>query len=187
MKKLFIILWVSLIISDVTAQVVPISSVRENDASGVPLLNGQSRTVRGVVTSNTQLGIASYIQDGLYGVVVYNSTFANGVQLGDSVEVTGTIVHFRGLTEFENTTHNVLSSGNTVEPQVITVAQMNNQNCQLEEYEGKLVRINGVSMTATGTFGGNQNYEITDPTGTGTIRISVSTNIPGTNIPTGSF
>lgn len=187
MKKLVLFLIVLFVSVDGFAQLVPISTVRENDANGVPLLNGQTRTVRGFVTANTQLGIASYIQDSSYGVVVYSSNFANGVQMGDYVEVSGTIIHFRGLTEFENTTHSVISSGHTISPQVVTIAQINNQNCQLEQYEGKLIRINNVTMTGTGTFGSNVNYVINDGTGTGEMRINVATNIPGSNIPTGAF
>lgn len=166
---------------------VPISSIKQNNANGEPQLNGQVRTVTGIVTAASQFGGPGYIMDNTGGIAVFDSSFSNNVQIGDSVIVTGTITHFNGLIELANVTRTVVSSGHIVQPVVVTLAQVINQSCALEEYEGRLIRINGVTITGTGQFQANFNYRVTDATGTDTLRIDNNTNLVGTNIPTAPF
>jgi hypothetical protein len=106
------------------ADVIPISDVNENSASGAPVLMGQVVTVRGVVTVET--GILSdnndiYIQDATGGVNVLQRNFASPVvALGDSVEVTGVVGHATTSgrtslfvrTSYPGTRIRVLNSGN---------------------------------------------------------------------------
>ncbi len=71
---------------------------------------------------------------------------------------------------------------------MITLQQFNNQTWNgHEEYEGKLIRINGLTITGSGAFQPNTNYTVTDATGTGQLRIDNNTNLVGTLIPTGTF
>jgi len=184
-KYIFFILYMFLI-GQVFSQVVPISSIRMNDANGVPLLLNQTRTVTGVVTAKFGY-MQSFLQDNTAGICAYDSNFTSSVEIGDSVIVTGVIVHYNGLTEFTPVTNfSIVGSGKTVNPVVITLQQFTNQQWNgLELYESVLIRINGVTISGSGTFQGNTNYTVSDATGTypNTLRISTYTNIVGTLIP----
>lgn len=185
-KHLFFLIFTCLLIGKLYSQVVPISSVRMNDANGIPLLLNQTRTVTGVVTAKFGY-MQSFLQDNTAGICAYDSNFTSSVEIGDSVIVTGVIVHFNGLTEFTPVTNfSIVASGKTVNPVVINLQQFTNQQWNgLEQYESVLIRINSVTITGTGNFQGNTNYTVTDATGTypNTLRISTYTNIVGTLIP----
>jgi len=190
MKKIILTLTAIILFSVNTSfsQVSTIASIRVNDAYGVPLLLNQSITISGVVTA--KLGnVQSFIQDSTAGMCIYDSPFTTGVNLGDSVIVTGTLVHYNGLTEIQPVSNfTVVDTGKTFSPIVITLQQFVNQTWNgLEEYEGRLLRINGVTFSATGNFQGNYNYTVSDSTGTYTnaLRISNTTNLVGTLIPSG--
>ena len=187
MKNILVILILFLFNQCLFSQVVPIISIKQNDANGVPLLEGQTRTVKGIVTASDQFGGPAYIQDTTAGIAVYDSSLSNNVSLGDEVQVTGTISVYQGLIELTSVTYTTLSTGNSIQPEVLTLSQIINQSCTLEEFEGAFIRINNVTIAASGTFGSNVNYQISDATGTDTMRIDNSTNLVGTIIPNGSF
>ncbi|MEZ4690738.1 MAG: phospholipase D-like domain-containing protein [Ignavibacteria bacterium] len=129
------------------------------------------------------------------GIAVYYIDFSNAVSIGDSVVVTAKLSQFNGLTELVYSlvggtpSFSIISSGHPVPaPQVITLQQLNTQTWNgHEEYEGSLIRINGLTISATGTFQANTNYTVTDASGTGEIRIDNNTNLVGTAIPSGPF
>ena len=168
---------------------LPIGVVKENDSLGVPLLNNHLVTVRGIVTVANQFGGPSYIQDNSGGMGVFGSTFSTVVNIGDEVIVSGLVQPFSGLTEIVNPTlHTVLSTGNTVDPIVATAAQIAADGVGgVEVYEGRLVRINNVTVTGTGTWAANTNYPLNDPSGTTQIRIDNNTNLVGQPIPPSAF
>jgi phosphatidylserine/phosphatidylglycerophosphate/cardiolipin synthase-like enzyme len=195
MKKILnLMLIFALTISSVTfAQSdVSISSIRANNSSGEPFLSGQTFTIKGLVTSSNQFGNSgpASIQDSSAGISIYGSSFANTVQIGDSVILTSSLTHYNGLTQLDAAAPTILSSGNPVEPKIVTLSQVTNQTWDgVEEYESKLVRINGVSITGSGNFDGGtsgRNYPISDSTGSLNLRIdeSVST-LVGSPIPSG--
>ena len=170
---------------------VPISDIRENDSSGEPVLMGQTFTIKGVVTSSNQFGNSgpASIQDSSAAISVYGSEFANAVSIGDSVIITSSLTQFRGLTQLNAAAPTILSSGNEVEPEVVTLGQVANQDWSgVEIYESKLVRINGVTITGSGTFASGTNYPISDSTGTLELRVDndVATLI-GSPIPSGKI
>jgi phosphatidylserine/phosphatidylglycerophosphate/cardiolipin synthase-like enzyme len=177
------------------SQTVPISDLRMNDSRGVPVDSGQIRTITGVITSDHfgNNGPAT-IQDLSAGVALYGSGFTSIISPGDSVTITGKVTHFRGLTQIDfnlgGASAVVHSNGKFIDPQIITVADIINQQWNgFEEYESKLVRINNVVITGSGNFSGGtsgQNYPINDGTGTIDIRIDESVNIVGTPIPSGA-
>ena len=168
---------------------LPIGAVKENDSLGVPLLNNHLVTIRGVVTVANQFGGPSYMQDNSGGMGVFGSTFSTVVNIGDEVIVSGLVQPFSGLTEIVNPIlQSVLSTGNTVEPVVATALQIANDGVGgVEVYEGRLIRINNVTVTGTGTWAANTNYPLNDPTGTTQIRIDNNTNLVGQPIPPGAF
>lgn len=190
MKNLFLIIILLLAANTAFSQVVSIASIRQNDANGIPVMLNQTKTITGVVTVANQLGGPSYMQDNTAGMAIFDNTFSTAVAIGDSVNVTGTITQFNGLTEFTTVTFTVISSGRVVTPVVINLLQFTSQTWNgLEEYEGKLCRFNGLTTTGTGTWGSNQNYTVADGTGSyaSTMRIDNNTNLVGAIIPSGSF
>jgi HKD family nuclease len=190
MKNLFLLIALFFIANTAFSQVVSIASIRQNDASGIPVLLNQTRTITGVVTVANQFGGPSAIQDNTAGMSIFDNTFSTSVTIGDSVIVTGTIAQFNGLTEFTTVTFSVVSSGRIVTPEVINLLQFTTQQWNgLEQYESKLCRFNGLTTTATGTWGSNQNYTVADGTGSypSTLRIDNSTNLVGAIIPSGTF
>ena len=122
-----------------------------------------------VVTFKRATRNQKYIQDGTAAIVIDDATTAPGVitttmNVGDAVSgLKGQSLLFNGLLELtpiENAT--VASSGNTVTPQVVTIA---NVLANFENYESELVQITGVTFDATATnFAANANTPITAPT-----------------------
>ncbi len=171
----------------------PIADIRVNDANGVPLDTGQVVTVAGVVTSSSQFGTsgAASIQDNTAGMCVYGPGFPTSVNIGDSVIVTAVLTQYNGLTEMSfslpGASFQLLSSGHQTDPEVISISDVLNQEWNgLEEYEGKLIRLNNVTISGTGNFSSGTNYTITDATGSTEIRIDNDvTTIIGTPIPSG--
>jgi hypothetical protein len=122
-----------------------------------------------VVTYKRATRNQKYIQDGTAAIVIDDATTAPGVittamNVGDAISgLKGQSLLFNGLLELtpiENAT--VASSGNTVTPQVVTIA---NVLANIENYESELVQITGVTFDATATnFAANANTPITAPT-----------------------
>ncbi len=175
MKYFIVVLFSIIFINHYTeAQtVVPIADLRYNDANGVPIGNGQTFTIAGIVTSSNQFGNSGpgSVQDGTAGVCVYGSTFSNVVNIGDSVTVTAELTQYSGLTELSfnlpGASVIVHSSGNETAPEIITITDISTQQWNgYEEFEGLLIRLNNVTIQGTGNFAGGTNYTISDPTGT---------------------
>ena len=114
---------------------------------------GQVVTVSGVVSSINFGGTTSFsyfIQDDAAGINVYKSGVAGGgpvYNIGDRIMVTGTVAHYRGLTEITiaNLATDVvlLDSGNPITPIVLTIPQFLANG---ELYEGRTVQIKGVGL-----------------------------------------
>ncbi len=167
----------------------PIAVVKQNDANGVPLRNGQLVTVRGIVTVANELGSPTYIQDLTGGLAIYAPAFSSSVQRGDEVVVSGLVQPFNGLTELVTPAYTqTLSTGNDIEPLVVTANQIAGDGAGgVEAYEGTLVRLNGVTVTGSGTWASETNYPVADATGTTELRIDKDTNLSGQPIPGSSF
>ncbi len=160
-----------------------IAAVRPVDANGVTTRNGQLVRVRGVVTSidfRGGNGVEYYIQDVTGGIDIFHSTSNFGpFTVGASVEVIGTITQFNGLTEIVPSSMTTTSALPPVTPQTVTLSAVN------ESLEGKLIRVDNVTMTPA-TFAGDTNYVISDGSG-GTLRIDADTNLVGQASPSGVF
>ncbi|MBP1691009.1 MAG: hypothetical protein H6Q32_361, partial [Bacteroidetes bacterium] len=80
------------------------------------------------------------------------------------------------------------SSGNIVEPLVVTAADITHDGAGgVESYEGRLVRVNNVRIGGSGVWGGNMNYILADATDSTEIRIDNSTNLVGLPIPSSAL
>ncbi len=147
------------------------------NGDGIPDRRGQQVTVTGIVTvpdsvfDNRYLDI--YVQDTSAGVNVFSFTMQN-LALGDSVSVAGTVDWYRGKTEIASATVTVLAAGrNLPEPRRLTCRELN-----VEEYEGELVKVEGVT-TAALLLSGDFTFQIDDTSGTAAVRIDAQTDIPG--------
>ncbi|MBS1550996.1 MAG: T9SS type A sorting domain-containing protein [Bacteroidetes bacterium] len=194
MKKLLFLFCFVFLYATTQAQIVPIASITQNNSNGIPIDTGAFKTVSGIVTVANQFGGPSYIQDNTGGIAVFYTEFSTAVDIGDSVIVTAKLSQFNGLTELVYSTFggtpsfSVIDSNKSYQIYTITLAQFNSQQWNgHEEWEGRLVRINGLTITGTGTFQANTNYNVGDPTGTSQLRIDNNTNLVGTLIPTGTF
>ncbi|MGE5437225.1 MAG: phospholipase D-like domain-containing protein [Syntrophothermus sp.] len=186
---------ISLSINLFSQTLEPIINTRYNNANGVPIDSGKIFKLTGIVTAGNQFGNAGpgAIQDLTAGVSVYGSSFANAVAIGDSVTITGTLSQYSGLTQidFSKPGGSVVkhSSGNIIEPELVSLAQIKNQLWNgIEEIEGKLVRINNVTISGTGNFASGTNYSITDTSGILTSGLRIDNNVTtiiGSAIPSG--
>jgi hypothetical protein len=110
-----------------------------------------------VVTYTRTIRNQKYVQDTSGGILIDDNVTAPGVittsvTAGDAISgLKGQSVLFSGLlqlTPVANVT--VASSGNTVTPQVVTIAELNNASAiTAGTYESKLVQINGVTFDTT--------------------------------------
>ncbi len=194
MKKLIFLIFIVFLYTTTQAQIVPIASITQNNSNGIPIDTGAFKTVTGIVTVANQFGGPSYIQDNTGGIAVFYTEFSTAIDIGDSVIVTAKLSQFNGLTELVYSTFggtpsfSVIDSNKSYQIYTITLAQFNSQQWNgHEEWEGRLVRINGLTITGTGTFQANTNYNVGDPTGTSQLRIDNNSNLVGTLIPTGTF
>ena len=142
------------VVSASTTKLTPIT-IAEARAQG----SGSVYT-QGVVTSVN--GRTGYIQDAEAAIVVYMA-YGETLTVGDEIEVTGTLSTFSGLLEIGSPTVTVLSSGNSVEPEVMTVAQVNSSTKQ-----GWLVKIIAATVTAIES----QNVTLTQGESTITVRFN---------------
>lgn len=100
-------------------------------------------------------GNNKFIQDATAGICIYQSGLT--LNEGDLIEATGTLTDYNGLLEMTNVTANVISSGNTVTPQEVTVSQV------VEGLESQLIKISNATL---GTINTSGSTPITDSTGT---------------------
>jgi phosphatidylserine/phosphatidylglycerophosphate/cardiolipin synthase-like enzyme/DNA/RNA endonuclease YhcR with UshA esterase domain len=124
-------------------------------------------TVRGVVTNDYELGKLRFIQDGTAGIALFAGAgtaagFETNVGLGDSVEVTGTLVSFQGLLEISPVnSYTILATNQPLPaPKELLLNELS------ESYESQLVRINCVNFAGAGAnFSTSGTYTITDVQG----------------------
>ena len=91
---------------------------------------------KGIVTSC--VGTTGYIQDATAAICVYGKALT----VGDEITVEGTLTTYNGLLEITSPEFEVLSSGNTVTPEVMTIAEINASTNQ-----GWLVKIEDATVT----------------------------------------
>ncbi len=159
------------------------------DADGLPLHLNHLARLKGIATVST--GIFSttnydfYIQDETGGINVFAFNLGTpGFAAGDSLEVTGMIDVYNGKVEITDFSAVVLSSGNPLPlPIDVNIEDMG------EEYEGRLVVIDNVSLASgsdpwiTAPADTSFNITVTDGSGDLTLRVVGSTDIGGTPEP----
>ncbi|RSK36129.1 Calx-beta domain-containing protein [Hymenobacter metallilatus] len=174
------------------APVSPIATLTVNDANGVPTLNGQTVSARGTVYG-TNLRTAGYqitLIDNTGGIGLFASANigTNTLAEGDSVEVTGTLGQFNGLTQINLT--GITPKGRarrTYSPRVITTALTENEESELIRIPGPLTSVDPAQWVTTSTASG-YNVDVTGPGGvTYQLRIYRGTTLYNTPAPAGPF
>ncbi len=189
LKKLFNLIFLFVSITIYSQELIPIINLHYNDSLGISSLVNQTVKISGIITASKNFGASgpAFLQDNTGGVSVYGSRLTNFVQIGDSVTLTSKVVNYNGLTQIDFSTgiFTKHSSGNVVEPILVTIDMIKSQNWNgVEELEGRLVRLSDVKINATGNFLGNTNYTITDSLNSMDLRIDADvTSLVGTVIP----
>lgn len=157
MNKPLITALLLLLVVGVSAQVLTCHDIQytENPSGDSPYA-GQTVTVQGIVTaerlytgtSATNYGFVISDPEGgpWSGLLIFTNRYFPNV--GDLVEVSGTIVEYYGLTEMSPTTsYQVISSGNPLPaPSIITTAQL--ASADAEQWECCFVRVENGTITS---------------------------------------
>ena len=161
--------------------IIPISDARE-------LALGTRVTISGIVTVADEFRGPMYFQDATGGIAWYNEAmrgagdaFELAVSRGDSIVISGELGEFSDLIQIvgDDVDYEFFAQPTTtVSPVPITVAQMNSG-----AFEGQLVSMD-IEIDAT-ALQGNTNYDISDGTGSGQMRISAFSDIVGSTAPEG--
>ncbi|NLO70796.1 MAG: hypothetical protein GX102_07655 [Porphyromonadaceae bacterium] len=163
---------------------IEVATIADLRAVSLPSTNLYKLTGEAIITLMTSSRNAKYIQDATGGILIDDAggVITSTYNVGDGITgILGTLGEFRGMIQFTpyQDTGAASSTGNTVAPQVLTLAQLSN------DYQAKLIQINNVTIEETGTFAVNTNYTLTDASGSGVMRLQYS-DLPlvGTSIPT---
>ncbi|MEO0742471.1 MAG: T9SS type A sorting domain-containing protein [Bacteroidota bacterium] len=155
--------------------------------------DGNEVTITGIVTRAR--GDFAYIQDATAGLTIrqtegmFFDQVADGtIAPGTVLTLTGTLSTFRGLQQINEddlASYMVGKTAGVPAPVAITVEQLNANG---EAYEAELVQLT-LTTAEMGTFAERTNYEVTDGTGTGVLRVGNAddSDIDGTEIPGGPF
>ena len=161
---------------------VPVECLRAVDAAGVASNLSATVAVEGtVIVSNltfTSYNLTTYIQDGAFGINVYNSGGSVwSMPLDEQMVVKGQVQQYNGLTELIPASDADLIRLGAAEPVLPVVKSIAEVLADAESLEGALVKIEGVSIVS-GTWGANANVIIEDVSGTNmTLRIDGDTDV----------
>ena len=168
---------------------IPIDSLRMLDpGAGNSACGPSGRKIKGIVTSNNLTSMITsrnvYIQDGTSAILVRFAT-ANLFEIGTEVEINISSVEistYAGVLQLNNVPNsNATATGTgTIVPRTATIADI---NANYNAWEGQVVKIDGVTITGTGTYSGANT--LNDGTGTLTLYTSSSATFATTAYPTG--
>ncbi|MEH6908164.1 Ig-like domain-containing protein [Neobacillus drentensis] len=172
--------------------VTKLKDVRASDANGKTINVNKYFTVEGVATVDNQiLGTQKqnfYIQDDTAGINIFNSSLVTpyNVLKGDKLRMTGKVLVYNGLAEFEPVSIEKISEGNPIpNPTQLTILDLNTF-ATAEPLEGTLVTVTG-KVSAVAASGANYNVTFVDANNKGTtIRVMGPTGIiPDTDLAIG--
>ena len=126
-------------------------------------------TVTGVLTVADEFGGSAYLQDTTAGIAIFDpQVHGEGLfQVGDSITVTAVRRSFNEQLQLGPVT-SVSANGTSNQPIIPATITLD----QLGAYDGQLVKINNVSFPRPNDLlFGNSNYQLTDASGTGEMRI----------------
>lgn len=135
-----------------------IADVRSVDAQGVLDSLGVFCKLTGVVTSPSfrSTGYDLFIQDSTAGIKIFSTSFVssyNNPQMGDSIEVFGTIAQFRGQSQI-SPDEIILHKTNANLPQPLAVSSLS------ENVEGLLVSLEAFQVVNSSQWSGSGSYNV---------------------------
>lgn len=124
--------------------------------------------IEGVVTR--KLGEDVFVELDGFGIYLFtNYSYTSRLTVGNRVKVKGTVAEYEGsyqITGVTRATVEVISEGNTVEPTVVTINDLNSSK------EGALLRLNDLEITRVSNSGSAKNIYVKDSNGnTALVRI----------------
>lgn len=134
------------------------------DARLLPLLTRVK--IQGILTASDQLGGPAFIEDETGGIAVFDeSVHGTGTfQIGDELEIVGSVSEFRQMIQIGSVTDVVkLSEGNSVVPTTTTISE-------LSTLEGQLVFVDNITFDVAGRLA-TGNHFVSDATGSVETRI----------------
>jgi hypothetical protein len=165
---------------DVTDNTPPtISMVRAGAQGSTVTVTGVVTTTLGEFSVSTSAGTGNvYVQDRTGGIQVFGIPLAQGLVPGDSVQVTGTLGLFSGEVQITTPGLTVVELGTGTVP---APREISGGGLASRVYEGELVRVNDLLITAMGTqssAASSFNVTAAAPDGTVfTIRVEGRTNV----------
>ncbi|MCX5801799.1 MAG: phospholipase D-like domain-containing protein [Candidatus Eisenbacteria bacterium] len=179
-----------------------IVNIHVNDVNGNPVAPyavGTTINIDGIITAEfTKPGVAysrAFIQDETGGINLYSASTHTCFVVGDDVSITATVGVYNGMIEAVYSSYTINSSGNALPaPLVITIPELKGtfQPDYKEPNEGRLVRINNVTIVGAAGNWASTNYTISDGVNTDTLYIyngsgCLAHPLIGQPIPTGAF
>ncbi len=169
--------------------VTDIAALRASALDGYYHLTGEIFATAGeLYTSGNMKGFAQDATGGIMAFIPVGTT-TNAVNNGDGMtDFKGKLIDYHGVLELEVTEDFTMTGNNTVQtPEVVTITDFNTTP---DNYESKLIRINGGLITNQGSnaeteFVRNHNYDITVGADVTILRASFS-DFVGVTIPTGA-
>ena len=173
-----------------TIPIYDISTVRTNDADGVPDSIGVYCALEGIVLgTNLHTGGLSFtLHDGIAGIGVFIYSYSGSyiVNQGDEVIVYGEIDHYNGLAQIQIDSVNLISTGHCIDfPEIVF-----DLNEETESEPIQLIQVMIADPSAWPSPGSNANMDIVTMDGdTLLMRIDRDGNIADTilSAPTGYF
>ncbi|MBU0712671.1 lamin tail domain-containing protein [bacterium] len=170
----------SILIADAT--MTNIADIRANRNTYI----GNMVTVQGIVTIGTNVidsrMTKAYLQDASgKGINLFDYSLISGIDRGDELHMVGTVTEYNSVLELTEFSFETVSTGNNLpEVQTISIAEANSL-----EYEGTLVKFNGV-IKDTSVAGGGVSVYVKQGDDSTTVRIWESTGIDFASINIGS-
>jgi len=170
----------SVLIADATT--TNIAAIRADKDSYI----GNMVTLQGIVTIGTNVidsrMTKAYLQDASgKGINLFDYNLISGIARGDELHMVGTVAEYNSVLELTDFSFEKVSTGNDLpEVQTISITDANSL-----EYEGTLVKFNGV-ISDTSVAGGGVSVYVKQGDDSTTVRIWESTGIDFASINIGS-
>jgi hypothetical protein len=158
------------------AVLIPISALRDVDASGISLDRNKIVAIQGVCTeaqfSNNAAGdTTAFIQDGDFGIGLFAAALPLNLERGKVYAISGPLSQFNGLTQLLLSAANpVIDLGAGTEPTPLTVT-LADLFANAEQYEGRVIKVRDLG-TPVGSWASASTVTLSDPTPT-TIDIRI--------------
>ncbi len=167
----FVCLFISIGTTISAQELTPIAAVKQVDTNGISINLDQNFEIRGTVhgPNYRPQGLQFILIDATGGINVFsqNENFDYVVTEGDELRIVGTVIQFRGLTELQPESIEILSSGSPLQtPRMVDVLD--------ESTESEFVQLRCLSIVDPAQWGGGGggfSVDVTDGTNEYSLRI----------------